>query len=757
MYQGIFHKYSNLATKLVKAAPRAGNIIKPSSIKNVKVQKRLDFTVPKMDLGTSQVQQVTRPSSSPSNQSGLLRASKEEIKNPTNQKELLTQSAPIVSEPLSQIVREVSNPERVLHNYLPASLKVISREPSSLVATGIGIPGTSIRAGAGAALRSGIYNKARRVTPNWMGFGKAQDAYKMALDPNLVSNLRNTMDYSGAMKLLGSGSANEKQVLDRLLVDNPKLRELVAYETRYRGASNPYKLVASLSGILNLTPGAGMRSIVTGSKKKLAEGSGRLGLLEAPSIRLGTQVKETIGSDAPLSQIAGVMGYQQAPFRAGWSLKPGVQATGQDTFLNRIVDDLYRETDPRKAQKVMEVLKDLKSGAGRVSQREYAQAMQELGYVTPETMKLVDPTLSGGNLQFRRYRPGTLKRLYRETNPLTDKTDHEAVRGVLERLATVRQRTRTNQLSAGQVVPGYYTPSEMTAMRASERNLGLLRDSLFKKSSVNEVREKIANLKEQLTNSPEYRDRVALWLHDNKGNILVRDDRPKGLGLKLPGGGIDPGQSVNEAAMREALEEVGYQLADKPRALPGVRAKKVDWDPIFLAEAAAKGRHYKGSKHYHRLARAGEVDTSILGSEGDALGGSWMPISEVLEATRSAATNPDNKYNYFDEERLRAAEKVYEMLTNKTASDDSPYRLAYLIGKKLATADFGNTPEIDTSLEEYDNKVVDRVDPKSFVSPENHGNLTPSTNISGYIGETDEVVPDRTFGTNYKRDKLERT
>jgi NAD(P)H-dependent FMN reductase/8-oxo-dGTP pyrophosphatase MutT (NUDIX family) len=142
------------------------------------------------------------------------------------------------------------------------------------------------------------------------------------------------------------------------------------------------------------------------------------------------------------------------------------------------------------------------------------------------------------------------------------------------------------------------------------------------------------------------------------------------LGLKFPGGGIDPGQSVNDAAIREALEEVGYSLADKPRAIPGVRARKIDWDPVFSAEASAKGRNYRGSKHYHRMAQAGERDESLYGSEGDALKANWMPIAEVLEATRSAAANPDNKYNYFDEERLNAAEKVYEMLNQKTASDN---------------------------------------------------------------------------------------
>lgn len=256
---------------------------------------------------------------------------------------------------------------------------------------------------------------------------------------------------------------------------------------------------------------------------------------------------------------------------------------------------------------------------------------------------------------------------------------------------------------------------------------------------------------------PNYRDRVALWLHDGKGNLLVQDDRDRGLGLKFPGGGIDEGQSVNDAAIREALEEVGYSLADKPRAIPGVRAKKIDWDPVFSAEAAAKGRNYKGSKHYHRLALAGEPDESLLGSEGDALAANWMPIAEILEATRSAAANPDNKYNYFDEERLRAAEKVMALLSNKTASYHDPLLRAYHLGCKLATADFGDNAASDDMTLSYDYEVDQKVNPRDFVSNENWGNMTPRTNSNTWIGESDEVVRDQTENTNYKRDYTERT
>ena len=240
---------------------------------------------------------------------------------------------------------------------------------------------------------------------------------------------------------------------------------------------------------------------------------------------------------------------------------------------------------------------------------------------------------------------------------------------------------------------GVYLPAKaIDALKSSKKGRKKLRAASRKKSKATREGEQHAShgLHKGKKRSklgaadPNYRDRVALWLHDGKGNLLVQDDRDKGLGLKFPGGGIDEGQSVNDAAMREALEEVGYSLADKPKAIPGVRAKKVDWDPIFSAEAAAKGRNYKGSKHYHRLALAGESDESILGSEGDALAAKWMPIAEVLEATRSAAANPDNKYNYFDEERLRAAEKVMDMLGSKTA-EYTTLHAAYTAGKLLGS------------------------------------------------------------------------
>jgi len=169
---------------------------------------------------------------------------------------------------------------------------------------------------------------------------------------------------------------------------------------------------------------------------------------------------------------------------------------------------------------------------------------------------------------------------------------------------------------------------------------------------------KLAKLKAD----PNYRDRVEVWLHDGAGNLLVGDQRDLGFGFKLPAGGIEPGQSVDDAALMEMLEEVGYRAEGKPMRLPGVGPIRVPWDDVFKAEAAAKGRNFEGSRHFHRLVRAGEKDDSLLGSQGDAIGATWLPAKEILEGTLAASEDKSNKYNYFDKERLRGIQQVVKMM-----------------------------------------------------------------------------------------------
>jgi len=52
---------------------------------------------------------------------------------------------------------------------------------------------------------------------------------------------------------------------------------------------------------------------------------------------------------------------------------------------------------------------------------------------------------------------------------------------------------------------------------------------------------------------------VGVFVRDNAGNILLEKRRDCGL-WGLPGGRIDPGESISEAAIREVKEETGFDI-----------------------------------------------------------------------------------------------------------------------------------------------------------------------------------------------------
>jgi 8-oxo-dGTP pyrophosphatase MutT (NUDIX family) len=111
-----------------------------------------------------------------------------------------------------------------------------------------------------------------------------------------------------------------------------------------------------------------------------------------------------------------------------------------------------------------------------------------------------------------------------------------------------------------------------------------------------------------------YRPRVELFLHDGKGNVLAnKSDK----GWQFPGGGIEEGQDIFDAARREALEEVGYKIR-RPKALG--TASMVPWPEWYKEVARKKGRgQFEGQKTHAVVAQIGKTDKKLLGSEGDAL------------------------------------------------------------------------------------------------------------------------------------------
>src|SRR6202035_2984840 len=74
---------------------------------------------------------------------------------------------------------------------------------------------------------------------------------------------------------------------------------------------------------------------------------------------------------------------------------------------------------------------------------------------------------------------------------------------------------------------------------------------------------------EQMSEAKPYRANVGIALFDADGRVLIgrrfRDDGPEiilpGLEWQMPQGGVDPGEDLRQAAMRELWEETGVTNA----------------------------------------------------------------------------------------------------------------------------------------------------------------------------------------------------
>lgn len=110
-------------------------------------------------------------------------------------------------------------------------------------------------------------------------------------------------------------------------------------------------------------------------------------------------------------------------------------------------------------------------------------------------------------------------------------------------------------------------------------------------------------------------------LHD--GRILLHPPRGGGPAWALPGGGLEPGESLAECAAREVLEETGVQVQ------VGRIAFLVEWIvPAYTPALEPGDGHGFGIEVYHYAWPVDPQVQTVAEHDGD-LPAQWVPFAEV--------------------------------------------------------------------------------------------------------------------------------
>jgi 8-oxo-dGTP pyrophosphatase MutT (NUDIX family) len=129
----------------------------------------------------------------------------------------------------------------------------------------------------------------------------------------------------------------------------------------------------------------------------------------------------------------------------------------------------------------------------------------------------------------------------------------------------------------------------------------------------------------------KHRETARVFLQNSAGELLMMNTHwDPGTGLPprwlTPGGGIDPGESVLAAAVRELYEETG--LVVEPERLGEIELSlpfKMVWED---------GRYETGVAHFYRLTLAGfvELDSAnwTIDEHRDVIEWRWWKPSELI-------------------------------------------------------------------------------------------------------------------------------
>jgi putative (di)nucleoside polyphosphate hydrolase len=129
----------------------------------------------------------------------------------------------------------------------------------------------------------------------------------------------------------------------------------------------------------------------------------------------------------------------------------------------------------------------------------------------------------------------------------------------------------------------------------------------------------------------DYRPGVGIMLINREGEVFVarRIDIPGGAAWQMPQGGIDPGESPREAALRELKEEIG---TDKGEILAESPWLKYDLPPEIAAREVWGGRYRGQQQKWFAMRFRGrdeDIDLTTPHPEFDAW--KWVKSQRLIE------------------------------------------------------------------------------------------------------------------------------
>jgi 8-oxo-dGTP pyrophosphatase MutT (NUDIX family) len=117
-------------------------------------------------------------------------------------------------------------------------------------------------------------------------------------------------------------------------------------------------------------------------------------------------------------------------------------------------------------------------------------------------------------------------------------------------------------------------------------------------------------------NSTEYVAAGGVIIHDGQMLLL---DRPKRGEIRLPKGHVDPGESHDETALRESIEETGYADLE---IVSDLGERVVEFD--------SEGLHYRRNEHYYLMRKLSDRQEPRTPKDAEQFQPFWVPMRDAV-------------------------------------------------------------------------------------------------------------------------------